>query len=141
VKTASREIEEGSSGAEAPRPPSFRFEKLEVWQRSVELAEVVYRHSGRFPSEERYGLTSQIRRAAVSVGANIAEGSGRPSHRDFAHFLDQAYGSCMEVVSLAEVAFRLSYLGGADRAEVRSVAASVAAMTSALRRSLLAGES
>lgn len=117
--------------------PAFHFEKLEVWHRAVALARLVYEVTRAFPAEEKCGLTAQMRRAAVSISANIAEGSGRPSPRDFAHFLDQAYGSTMEVVSLAEVA---TGLGGMNRdvlAQVRSLAAKVAAMLSGLRKSVL----
>ncbi len=118
--------------------PSFRFERLEVWHSAVELARLVYQVTLTLPPEEKYGLTAQLRRAAVSVSANIAEGSGRPSPRDFAHFLDQAYGSDMEVVSLVEVAARLGWIRDDVLAQVRSLAAKVAAMLSGLRKSVLA---
>lgn len=118
------------------RGPAFRFERLEVWQRAIEFAELVYLASRQLPDSERFGITSQMRRAAVSVGANIAEGSGRPSRRDFSHFLDQAYGSCMEVVSLGTLAARLSYLPHDDLTRLRGVGASVAAMLCALKNSL-----
>ncbi len=84
----------------------FRFEKLDVWQKAVEFADGVYGITGRFPGEERFGLTSQMRRAAVSISSNVAEGTGRSSDRDFAHFVEIAYGSLMEVVSQLKVAFR-----------------------------------
>ena len=71
----------------------FRFEKLDVWQKSVEFADRVYAVTKSFPSDERFGLTSQMRRAAVSISSNIAEGSGGSSDKDFAHFLEIAYGS------------------------------------------------
>jgi len=116
---------------------SFRFEKLDVWHRAVELARLIYEVTRPFPTEERYGLTAQLRRAAVSISANIAEGSGRPSPRDFAHFLDQAYGSTMEVVSLAEVAAGLGWIHHDVLVQVRSLAAKVAAMLSGLRKSVL----
>ncbi|HMO66614.1 MAG TPA: four helix bundle protein, partial [Verrucomicrobiota bacterium] len=112
--------------------------RLEVWHSAVELARLVYQVTLTLPPEEKYGLTAQLRRAAVSVSANIAEGSGRPSPRDFAHFLDQAYGSDMEVVSLVEVAARLGWIRDDVLAQVRSLAAKVAAMLSGLRKSVLA---
>lgn len=117
--------------------PSFRFERLDVWRRAVELARLVYQVTRTLPPEEKYGLTAQLRRAAVSISANIAEGSGRPSPRDFAHFLDQAYGSDMEVVSLAEVAERPGWIGQDALAQLRLLAAQVAAMLSGLRKSVL----
>ena len=86
------------------------FEKLEVWQKSVEFADHIYRLSALFPSDERFGLTSQLRRAAVSVSSNIAEGTGRQSPNDFARFLSNAYGSQMECVSQLHIAHRLSYV-------------------------------
>ncbi len=77
----------------------FRFEKFEVWQNAIEFAELVYTATRAFPADERFGLTSQMQRASVSVSSNIAEGSGRASDKDFARFVEIAYGSLMEVVS------------------------------------------
>ena len=74
-----------------------RFEDLEAWRRAHELALSVYRASGRFPQAERFGLTSQMRRAAVSVPANIAEGFKRRSKRDKVHFYNMAQGSLEEL--------------------------------------------
>ena len=73
------------------------FKKLDVWKRSHELTLMVYKLSSSFPREEIYGLTSQIRRAAASVPANIAEGCGRDTPLDFAHYLDIAFGSASEL--------------------------------------------
>jgi four helix bundle protein len=70
-----------------------------VWQQARLLNKKIYGLSKAFPSNEPYSLTSQIRRASISVSSNIAEGSGRNSDADFAHFLEIAYGSLMEVVS------------------------------------------
>ena len=77
----------------------FRFEKLEVWQEARRLNRTIYRLTRNFPRAELFAMTSQIRRASVSISSNIAEGSGRNSDRDFGHFLEQAYGSLMEVAS------------------------------------------
>ncbi|MFM2179597.1 MAG: hypothetical protein RL015_3695 [Verrucomicrobiota bacterium] len=74
----------------------FPFEKLEVWQDARRLVQDVYACLREFPKEERFGLTSQLTRAAVSVVNNLAEGSGRASLKDQAHFSNQAYGSLME---------------------------------------------
>ena len=84
--------------------PQFRFEKLTVWQQARALNRATYQLTRSFPGDEKFALTSQIRRASVSVSTNIAEGSGRNSDRDFAHFLEQAYGSLMEVASLLYLA-------------------------------------
>lgn len=88
----------------------FRFERLDVWQRAVEFADGVYANTRTFPEDERFGLTSQMRRAAVSISSNIAEGSGRASDKDFGRFVGVAYGSLMEVLSQAHVARRQSFL-------------------------------
>src|SRR5215471_8830566 len=84
--------------------------KLDAWKQSIDLVVDVYRATERFPKEERYGLTSQIRRAAVSIPANIAEGAGRYSNREFAHFLSNAQGSASELETELLVSRRLGYL-------------------------------
>ena len=115
----------------------FQFEKLEVWHRAVEFADRSYDLTRQFPDEERYGLMSQMRRAAVSISSNIAEGSGRSSDKESAHFVEIAYGSLMEVVSQAQIAFRQSFLGQADRDQLYGRAEELARMLSGLRTSLL----
>ena len=90
----------------------FRFEKLEVWQLSRRFNRRVYAAAKTFPETERYALCQQLRRASVSVSSNIAEGSGRNSDIDFAHFLEIAYGSLMEVVSQLFIASDEGYLDG-----------------------------
>lgn len=104
----------------------FRFERLEVWQLSIAFVDTIYRMSKSFPSDERFGLTSQLRRAAVSIAANIAEGTGRISDRDNLRFVEIGYGSLMEVVSHAEVAFRQQFLNEAQREEIRIQADKIA---------------
>ena len=88
----------------------YGFEKLTVWQESRKFANRIYKLSTGFPSEEKFGLTSQIRRAAVSVAANIAEGSSRKSKKDFARFLQISYSSLIEVLNHAYIAYDLDYL-------------------------------
>lgn len=85
------------------------FRRLEAWQASQELAVAVYRLTTEFPAAERFGLTAQIRRAAVSVMSNIAEGSGRGTDRELAAFLRVARGSLHEVESQCLLAQRLSF--------------------------------
>ncbi|MCB1216748.1 four helix bundle protein [bacterium] len=75
---------------------------LIVWQRSMQLVRQVYELTRRFPREELYGLTSQLRRATVSIPANISEGHGRGTRRDYAHFVTMAMGSACEVETLLE---------------------------------------
>src|SRR5438132_2398513 len=86
------------------------YQELIAWQKAMDLVEDVYKASKTFPREEIYGLTSQIRRAAVSVPSNIAEGQGRKSTREFQHHLSIAYGSLMEVETQVLIAERLNYL-------------------------------
>ena len=86
------------------------FHKLKVWQKSHQLALEVYKVSQSFPKEELFGLTSQIRRAVSSVPTNIAEGCGRDSNKDFAHFLQIAIGSASEVVYELLLAHDLQYI-------------------------------
>jgi four helix bundle protein len=88
----------------------FRFEKLEVWQEARKINQSIYRLTRKFPREELFSMTSQIRRASTSISANIAEGSGRNSDKDFAHFLEQAYGSLLEVASTFYLAFDEGYV-------------------------------
>ena len=85
------------------------FRDLHVWQKAVELAVKVYRITSSFPKPEQYGLTSQMRRAAVSVGSNIAEGHRR-SNPDFARYLTMALGSLAELETQVEISRRIEYL-------------------------------
>lgn len=86
------------------------YRELKVWQKSMEFAEHVYRVQQSFPAEERYGLCDQLRRAAVSIPSNIAEGRGRDTAKDFSHFLTLARGSLNEIATQLELAVRLGYL-------------------------------
>lgn len=85
------------------------YQNLRVWQRSVDLSVAVYELTRSFPPDELYGLTSQLRRASVSVSSNIAEGYGRASRPEFRRFLGIARGSAMEVQSQLAVARRLKF--------------------------------
>ena len=86
------------------------YRDLDVWQKSMDFVEDVYKALSNFPKEERFGICDQIRRAAVSIPSNIAEGFGRDSDTDFAHFLTIARGSLFEVATQLEIASRLGYL-------------------------------
>src|SRR5690349_17189609 len=81
----------------------FNFEKLETWQKAIEVADSIYKVAKSFPEDERFGLTSQMRRAAVSISSKIDEGCSRHSRDDYARFLEIATGSGFEVVSQAFV--------------------------------------
>jgi four helix bundle protein len=88
----------------------FSFEKLVAWQEAKELAKMIYRQTTSFPTEEKYGLTQQVRRAAMSISANIAEGSTRSTARDQAYFTTIAYGSLIELLNHLIIASELGYL-------------------------------
>jgi four helix bundle protein len=117
----------------------FRFEKLDVWQRAVDHAGYVYTVTRSFPNDERFGLTNQMRRAAVSVSSNIAEGSGRTSDVDFARFLEFSYSSLMEVVSEATIATRQKFLPQQSFETLYGHSEELARMLSGLRATLLQG--
>ena len=85
-------------------------ERLEVWERAVDFVVRIYRMTESFPREEKFGLTSQIRRAAVSVPANIAEGAARQSSKEFNYFLSIAQGSVSELATEILIARRLGYV-------------------------------
>ena len=85
-------------------------ENLEVWKKSVDFVVLVYRATESFPTDERFGLTSQIRRASVSIPSNIAEGAARASSKEFLYFLSNAQGSASEVSTQLLIAQRLKYL-------------------------------
>ncbi|MCH7989619.1 MAG: four helix bundle protein [Planctomycetes bacterium] len=117
----------------------FRFEKLDVWHKAVEFADSVYSMTRKFPNDERFGLTSQMRRASVSVSSNIAEGSGRVSDKDFGRFIEISYSSVMEVVSQAQIAHRQRFLSVEDRNALNQQAEELSRMLSGLRNKLLSG--
>lgn len=114
----------------------FRFEKLDVWRVAIDLADRVYELTKTFPADERFGLTNQMRRAAVSVSSNIAEGSGRASDRDFARFIEIAYGSLMEVVSQSAIARKREYLAQQSFDAIYGELHELARMLSGLRTTL-----
>lgn len=90
---------------------------LVAWQRAMELVTEVYRVTGTFPKHELYGLVSQLRRAAVSVPSNLAEGYGRNSRNEFHHFIGQARGSLAEVETQIEIARNLGYVSAESARE------------------------
>ena len=90
------------------------YKNLIVWQKAMDLVVVLYKITASFPKEEIYGLSSQIKRAAVSIPSNIAEGSRRSSREDFRNFLLIAFGSGSELETQLEVARRLSFVQKSD---------------------------
>lgn len=118
---------------------SVRFYRdLIAWQKSIDLVETIYRISQRFPSDEKFGLTSQLRRAAVSIPSNVAEGQSRGTPRDFNKFLDIANGSLAEMETQLIIAGRLNYLPSEELEDVLSKAAEIGRLINGLQKSLAA---
>jgi four helix bundle protein len=114
----------------------FNFEKLEVWQKAITLADVIYNDTRSFPADERFGLTNQMRRSVISVPSNIAEGSSRSSKNDFARFVEIATGSVFELVSQAFIAQRQAFLAEESFRAIYIDAEEIGRMLSGLRNSL-----
>src|SRR5437879_13258786 len=117
----------------------FNFEKLDVWQKAIDFADFIYSATRDFPLEERFGLTNQMRRAAVSISSNIAEGSSRMSQTDFARFIEIGTGSVFEVVSQAFIANRQDFLRQESFRSLYKDAEELRRMLSGLRKSLFPG--
>jgi four helix bundle protein len=112
------------------------YRELIVWQKAMNLVELVYRATNSFPNTEIYGLTSQVRRAAVSVPSNIAEGQGRSTTREFLHFLSVSQGSLREVETQLTIAERLGYIEKQLETTLLEAAAEVGRLLNGLRNSL-----
>jgi four helix bundle protein len=113
----------------------FKFEKLAVWKRAILYVDLVYDSSKDFPDEERFGLTNQVRRAAVSIPSNIAEGSAR-SDPDFARFIGYAAGSLYEVITQTTIARNRAYLSEDTLSIIYREGEEISRMLSGLRDSL-----
>jgi four helix bundle protein len=111
-------------------------ERLEVWQTAVEFVVSIYRETDSFPKDERFGLTSQIRRAAVSIAANIAEGAGRESSKEFNYFLSNAQGSVSELATELLIAHRLAFLSAEGYGKLAATLDSIGRMIVGLMRHL-----
>lgn len=116
-------------------PHQYSFEKLRVWQGARELGRQVYLTTSTFPRAEIYGLTSQCNRAAVSVAANIAEGSSRQGRRDQAHFSEIAYSSLMELACLLVLCSDLGLLSLDAESQLRRSIEELSRQVNALHRS------
>ena len=92
----------------------YGYKQLEVWKKAIQLVKIAYTLAKQLPSEEKYALSDQIRRAVVSIPSNIAEGNGRASSRDYAHFLAIARGSLYETMTQLDIAQERGYIGGDD---------------------------
>ena len=112
---------------------SFSFENLEVYAKIRDLIKYIYQLQEKFPKEERYGLGDQVRRAVVSVSANLAEGSGRNSLKEKIHFVEVSYGSLMEVFCELQTAHDLEYITTEQLNYLRTLITDIAKMLSGLR--------
>jgi four helix bundle protein len=108
----------------------FGYRNLIVWQKAMALIELVYDEIKKFPQEERFALSDQLRRSVVSIPSNIAEGNGRSTNKDYAHFLSIARGSLYETLTQLEIAQKLGYVSNIEGVE--SVATEVGRMLGAM---------
>jgi len=113
------------------------YRELEAWQYAMDLVETVYRLTRSFPSEERYCLAGQLRRASVSIPSNIAEGQGRGSRKEFCQFLWVARGSLCELETQLLIAGRLGYLDRSATEEALKISGTVGRLLNGLSRSLV----
>ena len=118
------------------RVPVRSFRDLEIWQRGVDLVEKIYKITKSFPREELYGLTGQLRRAAVSIPSNIAEGFARQHNKEYRQFLYVALGSCAEMYTQTTVAKRLGLVANPEAAAVLDELDQLSRMTMTLIKRL-----
>ena len=118
-------------------PYTFSFEKLNVWIDSKELVKLIYAVTGNFPSEEKFGLTNQLRRASISIASNIAEGTSRNTNKDKAHFTTMAFSSLMEVLNQLIIAHELDFIKKDDYLDIRNNIDKISNKLNALRKSQL----
>lgn len=114
-----------------------KFRELEIWKRAIDLTVDIYALSKNFPEDEKFGLTSQIKRAAVSVPSNIAEGAGRNSDKEFNQFLGISTGSIFEVETQLIIAERLNFLSSDQVEEVLNKSNELVRMTKSLKNKLI----
>jgi four helix bundle protein len=112
------------------------YKDLVAWQKAMDLVTVTYKSTACFPKEEQFGLTSQLRRAAVSIPSNIAEGQGRLSEKEFRHFLGLARGSLMEVETQFQIAQNLGYIESVQTLELFRMSAEVGRILNGLMASI-----
>jgi four helix bundle protein len=115
---------------------TYGFEKLTVWQDAKNFAIEIYHLTGNFPSDEKFGLISQLRRAIISVTSNIAEGSSRSSRKDQSHFYTMAFSSLIEVLSQLIISKDLGYLNDNQLIFFREEVEKVSNKLNALRKSI-----
>lgn len=111
----------------------YSFEKLEVWIESKNFAKTIYKVTAQFPEAEKFGLTSQLRRASISISSNIAEGSARKSYKDKAHFTTIAFGSAVEVLNQLIIGFEIGLVSEQNYFELLKSIESITNKLNALR--------
>lgn len=111
----------------------YSFEKLEVWQESLVLVKLIYSITDSFPSEEKFGLTSQLRRASISISSNLAEGTSRRTQKDKAHFTTISFSSAMEVLNQLIIGKDLGFISENDYILARNKIEKITNMLNALR--------
>jgi len=115
----------------------YSFEKLEVWKESIQLAVKAYKITDLYPTEEKFGLTSQMRRCSVSVSSNIAEGTARLTNKDKAHFMTMAYSSSIELLNQAIISKKLELISEENYKNIRIEIESITNKINALRNHFL----
>ena len=115
----------------------FSFEKLNVWVDSKELIKLIYTITKDFPNEEKFGLTSQLRRASVSIASNLAEGTSRNTNKDKAHFTTMSFSSLMEVLNQIIIARELNFINEKDYQTLRAEIEKISNKLNALRKAQL----
>ncbi len=113
------------------------FEKLTVWQDSIDLVELIYKTVSSFPEEEKFGLISQMKRSAVSISSNLAEGTSRITKKDKAHFSTMAFSSTMELLCQVEICKRLAFIDEVQYDNFRSNILKISNKINSLRKSQL----
>lgn len=111
--------------------------EIKVWKKAIELSKMVYQITQNYPVEEKYGLITQMRRSAVSVASNIAEGAGRNSNKEFAHFLGIARGSSYELQTQIIISLQLNYLKGSNSDEMLKIIDEIQKMIYGFTKSLI----
>jgi len=115
----------------------YSFERLEVWKESIKLVKLIYDITKSFPVSEKYGLTSQLRRASVSISSNLAEGTSRNTDKDKAHFTTLSFSSSMEVLNQLIIAKELNFIKEIDYIVIRKQISKITNMLNSLRNSQL----
>lgn len=118
----------------------FSFEKLLVWQKSRILASDIYRMTSSFPKEELFGMTSQMRRCAISIPSNLAEGSSRRTNKDKARFTEIAFGSALELLNQLIISSDLDYISSDKYLEIRLKIQEITYLLDALQKAQLKQE-